>query len=162
MHLGKSVDGASHENNDNAVTHGLYQSKETFLANAEEHHRDTYHAIHESLCSDYERKFGRLPTHIKKRLADIALDFVRIDMGDEYEAENAVDEGKPLTEMRKEMTDSGPWEKEVTSKIEQIKTHISRETRLQLKDMGLYHSPEEQQADAMKDIAELWEEDLRS
>lgn len=139
----------------NATKHGLYQSKETFLEHAKEHHRDAYHAIHESLCADYERKHNRLPVHIEKRLADIALDMVRIDMGDEYEAENAVDPEKPLTEKERKMSEAGPWEKEVTSKIEQIKTNISRETRLALKDMGIYNSPEKQQADAAGTLAEI-------
>ena len=150
------------KNNDNAVSHGLYQSKETFLENAKDHHKDTYYALHESLCSDYEAKFGDLPTHIKKKLADIALDMVRIDMGDEYEAKNAVDQEAPLTEKELQMSESGPWEKEVTSKVETIKTNINRETRLALKDIGLYNSPESQKADSMADIAQLWEEDLRS
>ena len=161
-HKGVSDDGSSHKNNDNAVSHGLYQSKETFLANAKDHHKDTYYALHESLCSDYEAKFGDLPTHIKKKLADIALDMVRVDMGDEYEAKNAADPEAPLTEMDTQMSESGPWEKEVTSKVETIKTNINRETRLALKDIGLYNSPESQKADSMADIAQLWEEDLRS
>jgi hypothetical protein len=148
------------ENNDRAVSHGLYQSKEVFLENAEEHHRDRYHAIHESLCSDYERQHGYLPVHIKKRLADIALDMVRIDMGDEYEAENAVDPQKPLTEKERKMSEAGPWEKEVTSKVEQIKTNISRETRLALKDMGIYRSPEAQQAQAARELGDVVKEAL--
>ena len=162
LHGGKSTGPKTEEGKSqvagNAVKHGLHTSKEVFLEHAEDHHRDTFHAIHESLCTDYEMQHGRLPTHIEKKLADIALDMVRLDMGDEYEAENAVDESKPLTEMRKEMTESGPWEKEVTSKIEQIKTNIARETRLTLKDMGIYNSPEKQQAEAMeKTLSEVLE-----
>jgi len=132
----------------NSVTHGLYQSKEVFLEHAKEHHKDTYTAIHESLCSDYEAAHGTLPTHIKKTLSDIALDMVRLDMGDEYEANNAVDPETPITEMDKQMSEAGPWEKEVTSKIESIKTNIRRENRLALKDMGIYESPEKKQAEA--------------
>jgi hypothetical protein len=158
-HKGLEQTTGAPENNNNAVTHGLHQSKETFLEHAKDHHKDLFHAMHESLCSDYELKHGRLPEHIEKKLADIALDMVRIDMGDEYEADNAVDPEKPLTELEKQMSESGPWEKEVTSKIETVKTNISRETRLALKDMGIYNSPEKQQADAMeRTLAEILSE----
>ena len=163
LHGGKSTGPKTEEGKaqvaGNAVRHGLHTSKEVFLEHAKDHHKDTFHAIHESLCSDYELQHGRLPTHIEKRLSDIALDMVKLDMADEYEAENAVDQEKPLTEMRKEMTESGVWEKEVTSKMEKIKNNINREDRLTLKDMGIYNSPEQQQAEAMeKTLAEVLRE----
>lgn len=139
----------------NAITHGIYQSKETFLEHAEDHHQDAYYAIHESLCGDYELKHGRLPTHVEKRLGDIALDMVRIDMGDEYEVEHAVDESKPLTELEEQLTERGVFKKEVTSKIEGLKADLARETRLNLKDLGIYNSPESQRAEGVKSLAEV-------
>lgn len=145
----------------NGVTHGLHTSAEVFFENADQHHLDTYYGVHEALCSRFERAHGREPMfHDKKELAQVALSMAKLDMADEYAAENAVDHSKPLTEREKQMTDSGPWEKEVVSKIETLKTDIRRENRLLLKDKGIYSSPESQKADAMGDLKELWTEDL--
>jgi len=154
-------DGQADENNDRAVTHGLHQSAEVFFENAEQHHLDTYYAIHESLCTRFKEAQGRDPKHHdKKELAQVALSMAKLDMADEYAAENAVDTSKPLTENEKQMSESGPWEKEVVSKIESLKTGIRRENRLLLKDKGIYTSPEQAKADAMeKTLAEVLSED---
>lgn len=145
----------------NAVKHGLHTSAETFFENADEHHLDTYYSVHESLCSQYENLHGHLPHSIKKDLAEIAFEMTKLDMAKEYEAENAVDSSKPLTEMEKNMSESGIWEKEVVSKVEQLKTNIRRENRLALKDMGIYKSPEQQIAEAQSDIGSLVAEKLQ-
>jgi hypothetical protein len=156
QHRGTSPDGESHTNNDNAQTHGLHTSAETFFENADQHHLDTYYAVHEALCSRFEQAHGREPMfHDKKELAQVALSIAKLDMADEYAAENAVDPAKPLTENEQQLTEQGVWEKEVVSKIETLKTDIRRENRLLLKDKGIYASPESQQADASKEQAEL-------
>jgi len=159
LEKGAQSDNGAPKNNDNAVKHGLHTSAETFFENAEEHHLDTYYAVHESLCSQYERSHGDLPHSIKKDLAEIAFEMTKLDMAKEYQAENAVDTEKPLTEMQKEMTESGPWEKEVVSKVEKLKNNIRRANRLALKDMGIYNSPEQQQAEANKTLVEVLKED---
>lgn len=152
-------EGQAGENNDRAVKHGLHTSAETFFENADEHHLDTYYAMHEALCSRYERIHGWIDAGIKKDLAEVAFEMAKLDMAKEYEAENAVDTSKPITEMETQMSESGPWEKEVISKVEKIKTHIRRENRLTLKDMGIYESPEKQKANAMeKTLAEVLSE----
>jgi len=153
-HKGVNDDGSSHEANDNAQTHGLHTSAETFFANADQHHLDTYYAMHESLCTRYEALHGVLPEHIKKDLSEVAFEMAKLDMAKEYEAENAVDASKPLTEMDKRMSEAGMWEKEVVSKVETLKAQIRRENRLALKDMGIYQSPEQQAADATGELGE--------
>lgn len=162
-HKGTSPDGKSHENNNNAQTHGLHTSAETFFANAEQHHLDTYYAIHESLCTRYEELHGGLPFHIKKDLAEIAFEMAKLDMAKEYEAENASDPSKPITEEQVIDTDErgNPIRVEKVSKVESLKTDIRRENRLALKDMGIYQSPEKQAANAQEDLASLWASELR-
>jgi len=159
-HKGVNRDGSSHENNANAVSHGLYQSEATFLENAPERHRDAYHAIHESLCSRWEVKHGgEIPTHAEKELSHVALDMVKLDMANEYERENAIDPEKPLTERQLKDVGGDPMEVEAVSKVESLKTDIRRENRLLLKDMGVYSSPEQQAANATKTLAEVLSED---
>lgn len=154
----ENPDVGAPEGNTNSVTHGLHVSAETFFQNADQHHVDTYYAVHEALCSRFEQAHGREPMyHDKKELAQVALSIAKLDMADEYAAENAVDESKPLTEMREQMTEGGPWESEAVSKIEGLKTDIRRENRLLLKDKGIYDSPQQQVADALS-LAEKWQE----
>lgn len=164
-HGGKSTGPKTEEGKDqsrsNATKHGLHQSAELFFQNAEQQHLDTYYAVHEALCSRFEAAHGREPMyHDKKELAQVALSMAKLDMADEYAAENAVDPSKPLTENEKRMSEAGMWEKEVVSKIETLKTDIRRENRLLLKDKGIYASPEQQAASAQEDLASLWAEEL--
>lgn len=155
----ENPDVGAPENNANAQTHSLHTSAETFFANAEQHHLDTYYAVHEALCSRFERAHGRTPMyHDKKELAQVALSMAKLDMADEYAAENADDPEKPLTEQQKQMGESGPWYKEVVSKIETLKTDIRRENRLLLKDKGIYASPEAQSAQAEQSLAAVIEQ----
>lgn len=158
-HKGMASNGRV-ENNNHAQTHGLYTSEKTFLENAEEHHKDTYHALHESLCSRYERQHGIEPgAHDKKELSHVALEMTKIDMATEYQAENAVDPAKPLTEEQIRDID-GPMNVEAVSKVETLKNHIRRENRLLLKDKGIYKSPESQKADSLGDLASFMERRL--
>lgn len=162
-HHGGASTGAP-ENNDNATSHWLHSSAETFFANADDGHVDTYYAMHESLCSQYERLHGRLPEHIKKDLAEIAFEMAKLDLAKEYEAENASDPEKPLTEEHTIAYDDDRGEEitvEQVSKVESLKTDIRRENRLALKDMGIYQSPEKQQADANAELGELAREVLQ-
>jgi hypothetical protein len=138
------------KNNANSVTHGLHTSAETFFENADDHHVEAYYAIHDSLCGQYESKHGELPYHIEKDLAEIAFEMAKLDIAKEYEAENASDPEKPITEEQVIDTDESgnPVTVERVSKVESLKTDIRRENRLALKDMGIYQSPEKAQAEA--------------
>jgi len=146
------------KNNNNAQSHGLHTSAETFFANAEQHHLDTYYAIHESLCTRYEELHGLLPYHIKKDLSEIAFEMAKLDMAKEYEAENAADPSKPITEKQTREGEHGRYDVEVVSKVEGLKTDIRRENRLALKDMGIYQSPEKEQAQATETLADVLSE----
>jgi len=165
-HGGKSTGPKTEEGKQqvrqNAQSHGLYTSEAVFLENARESHKDAYHAIHESLCSRWELQHGQdIPTHVEKELSHVALDMVKLDMASEYQAENAIDESKPITEEQEELTSEGVFKKEEVSKVESLKTDIRRENRLLLKDMGIYNSPEQMQAETNKSISEALTEALR-
>lgn len=164
-HGGKSTGPKTEEgkkaSRTNATTHGLHTSAEVFLEEADEQHVDTYYAAHESLCTRYERAHGREPPyHIKTQLSQVALDMAKLQMASEYQAEHAIDDGKPLTERQVEDVGGDPVEVEKVSKVESLKTDIRRENRLLLKDMGIYESPDQQQADATATIADVMQEEL--
>lgn len=149
-HKGLDMTTGAPKNNNNAVKHGLHQSAETFFENAPERHLDTYYAMHESLCSQYERLHGELPEFIRKDLSEVALDMAKLDMAKEYESKNAADPDFPITEMVEQMTESGPWKKEEISKVEGLKKQIRHENRMLLKQYGFLNDPESQKASAME------------
>jgi len=145
----------------NAVKHGLHTSAEVFLQEADEHHRDTYHATYESLCTRYEQAHGKEPPHhAQVQLSQVALDMAKLQMAAEYEKERAIDADKPLTERQVEDIGGEVMQVERVNKIESLKTDIRRENRLLLKDMGIYESPDQQQADATQTIAAVMQEEL--
>jgi len=159
-HKGMASNG-SVENNNNAQSHGLHTSAEVFFEHADQHHLDTYYAVHEALCARFEQAHGREPMHHdKKELAQVALSMAKLDMADEYAAEHAVEPDKPLTEKEPQLTSEGVFKKEVLSKIETLKTDIRRENRLLLKDKGIYDSPEKEAGQGLQDFAEVWEKGL--
>lgn len=161
-HRGTSPDGESHENNDYAVTHGLHQSAETFLEHADERHRDTYHATFEALCTRFEFMNGRGPDYANKQeLKHVALDMVKQDLATEYMKAHAVDPEQPLTDEQLADID-GRISVEKVSIVADLVTHLKRENRLRMKEMGLYHDPESKQAGAMQDLAAMWREDLEA
>jgi len=150
----ENPDVGAPEANNNNEKHGLHTSARVFFENADQHHLDTYYAVHESLCTQYETIHGELPYAIKKDLSEIAFEMAKLDMAKEYEAENAADPSKPITETQTRSGESGTYEIEVVSKVESLKTDIRRENRLALKDMNIYNSPESQKADNMTDLGE--------
>jgi len=158
---GPKTEEGKQESRTNAVKHGLHTSAEVFLQEAEEHHRDTYHASYESLCTRYERAHGREPPHYAQvQLSQVALGMSKLQLSDEYEAENAMDSAKPLTERQVQDVGGDPVEVERVSKVENVKTDIRRENRLLLKDMGIYASPDQQQADTTATIADVMQDEL--
>ena len=153
LHGGNSPGGPGPgEHNANAVTHGLHQTPETFLAHADERHRDTYHAIFEALCSRFEFMHSREPDYANKQeLKHGALDMVKQDLGTEYMKAHAVDPEQPLTDEQLADID-GRISVEKVSIVADLLTHLKRENRLRMKEMGLYHDPESEKADAMREL----------
>ena len=151
MHLGKSVDGSSHDRNQNARSHGLHSTPEYLLEDLSERHLDTYHATFEALCSRYERIHGyKADFAAKKRLTRVSVEIVKEDLVDEYLRDHA-EEDQPLVEKQVVGYDeeSGQPQEIVTpNKLLPQLTQLKRETRLTLKDMGLLEDPETKKAEA--------------
>lgn len=145
--------GGASEGNQNAQRHGLHATPEYLLEDLDEHHLDTYHALHESLCSRYERIHEREPDYAaRKRLSRTAVEIVKEDLADEYLREQAHTDN-PLVEEQEQMTESGPWVSEETNKVLPVLAQLKRETRLTLKAMGLLQDPQSETADAIRDLA---------
>lgn len=147
---GTNADGSSHAGNQNARTHGLHATPEYLLDDLDEHHRDTYHAMFEALCTRYEDIHGRPPDFAaKKRLSRVSVEIVKEDLVDEYLRDQADDH--PLVEEQVIDVDpetGAPIRVERPNKLLPQLTQLKRETRLTLKDMGLLHDPESEAADA--------------
>lgn len=144
----------------NRMTHGLHQSAELFFEDADQSHLDTYHATFEALCRRYENVHGEEPMHYaKEQLEEVAFEMAKLNMAREYQKEHAVDESKPLTERQLKDIGGDPVEVEAVSKVESLKTDIRRENRLLLKDMGIYSSPEKQQAEATEALSVILSEE---
>jgi len=158
---GPKTEEGKKESRTNATTHGLHTSAEVFLQASDEHHRDTYHATFESLCTRYQQAHGKEPPHhAQVQLSQVALDMAKLQMAAEYEKERAIDADKPLTERQVEDVGGEVMQVERVSKIESLKTDIRRENRLLLQDMGIYESPDQQQADATQTIAAVMQDEL--
>ena len=161
-HKGTSPDGKSHEGNDNAVTHSAHRKPEFLKSDiVGTEHQDTFDAAHEALCSRYENFHGWIDYAIKKDLEEVALMYVKRDLIDIHASENAA-EGSPLVETQIiGQDDNGrPVSVKQVNKLQSLYTDLRRESRLLLKDMGLYESPEKQQAEATSDLGSLVEKAL--
>jgi hypothetical protein len=160
-HQGLAEGGAS-EGNQNAQKHGLYALPKHLKKHFTETQQDRYDAYFEALCTRYEHRLGEEPdAFAKDRLSRVAIECVKERIADEYFAEQA--EGNLLVE--KQIIDydpeTGPVSVEQSNKLLQELTALKRETRLTLKDMGLLHDPESQQANAQQEQAELVRKALR-
>jgi len=157
----ENPDVGAEEGNGNATTHNAHRKPEFLKSDiVDTRHEDTYTAAHEALCSRYERVHGREPDYaLKKDLEEVALAYVKRDLIDVYARENAAD-GSPLVEEQVIGQDEQdrPVRVKQTNKLQSLWSDLRRETRLLLKDMGLYESPEKKQADAVENLATVLSE----
>ena len=153
-HRGTSSDGSSHAGNGNAVTHAAHRRPEFLKSDiVGTEHEDTFHAVHEALCDRHERFHGWIDAGIEKDLEEAAVMYVKRDLIDIHAREHAA-EDSPLVEEHIIGTDDDgrPIEVADVNKLQDLWTHLRRETRLLLKDMGLYSDPESQKADAISEL----------
>lgn len=157
-HHGGESTGAP-ENNANNGKHFIHASVETFLEHADEHHKDTYHAAFESLCSRYERFHGYEPDFdLQKKLKEIAKDIAAEDMALEYMKGKAPNKELPLTEQNFREVGDKVVESEEIANTWDLLNQLSRKHRQWLKDMGLLHDPESQNADATQGLISVLSE----
>jgi len=162
-HKGMASNGVPEEGNQRAQKHGLYSVPEHLKKHFTESQEDRYIAYFESLCSRYERLHGQEPdAFAKDRLSRISIECVKERIADEWLSEKADETGNLLIEEYIIDTDEQGQPVKVESENQILKelTALKRETRLQLKDMGLLKDPESKKADNMEGLAEMWAESL--
>jgi hypothetical protein len=145
----------------NGTTHGLYAVPEYFKEHFSEEQEDRYTAYFEALCTRYERYHGHEPDEFAKdRLSRISIECVKERLADEYLSEQA--DGNLLVEQQiiGQDEEGRPISVQQENKLLGALTDLKRETRLTLKDMGLLESPEQQNAEATKELAEVWRDEL--
>lgn len=155
--------GGAPEANQNAQRHGLYSTPEYLKQHFDDEQEDRYIAYFEALCTRYERRLGTEPDDFAKdRLSRVAIECVKERIADEWLAEQGEDSGHLLIEEQIiGVDDQGrPVSVERANQLLSELTALKRETRLTLKDMGLLHDPESKQADAARDLADVWRSDL--
>lgn len=161
-HGGKNypTNGGAPEANQNAREHGLHSTPEYLLDDLDGHHKDTYYATHEALCTRFERTHGKEPDYLaKKRLSRVAVEIVKEDLADEYLKDNH--SSNLLVE---DVTidydpETGPVEVSQANKLLSVLSDLKRETRMTLKDMGLLEDPDSSVAESVESLAVVLSED---
>lgn len=159
---GPKTEAGKKKTRTNAVTHGLYALPEHLKEQFTETQQDRYNAYYEALCTRYEHRLGQEPdAFAKDRLSRVAIECVKERIADQYFAEQA--DGNLLVETA--TIDFNPDKMEEvqvaqSNKLLKELTALKRETRLTLKDMGLLHDPESQQAEATSEIGALVRDEL--
>lgn len=158
-HKGLQQSDGAPEGNGNATKHNAHRKPEFLKSDiVGTEHEDTFTAAHEALCSRFERMHGHEPDYaLKKDLEEVALAYVKRDMIDAYAVENAAD-GSPLVEEQVIGQDDEGRPVRVTqaNKLTSLWTDLRRETRLLMRDLGLYHDPESQKADSEREVADAF------
>lgn len=155
---GPTSEEGKKESRMNATQHGLYAVPEYLREHFTEAQEDRYTAYFEALCSRYERLHGRVPDEFAKdRLSRVAIECVKERIADEWLAEQADETGNLLIEtfIIGQDEDGRPISVEQENQILGELTALKRETRLQLKDMGLLNDPEGEKAEATRTLAEV-------
>lgn len=147
MHLGKSADGSSHENNQNAQTHGLFADHDGYYHDLDDEAQGWVFDFTNDLLDRYRREHGRAPDRFdKEALKNIAIDFHRVANANSWfsdagliHTETKVQDGIPTEEKKINV-----W----AGEIRQYNTSIYR----RMKDHGLLNDPESQKADAVGEL----------
>lgn len=155
MHLGKSVDGSSHEDNGYAVRHNLSSERGRLYERLTDEKQREVDAIEHALIERYREFHGRDPDEADtKDLFELAMGPIQREFGREYMASQADESGNPMLE-HVEMQDDGQtveFDKpnEILDKIGDLR----REDRMMKKHMGLFKDPETQQAESVETLAD--------
>lgn len=162
MHGG--VGSGAPEDNTNSVSHGAYADQSNLYSDVFD---DTERQIADDIFQDYKERYlelhGDIPTGHELRLFKLSVNAVteiRVEnwATDRPDVQNS---GTPHIDSEQHFTEDGQrYFKYKKSPALAAKKTLSNENRQWLKDLGLLDSPEQQQADAMTDIAEVWERDL--
>jgi hypothetical protein len=158
-HGGATEDAGPPENNDNASKHELYANRNKLYERLDGENQKEVDKIECDLIERYERTHGREPDYAAcKNIFRTAIDIVKQDLADDWLAEKAEESGNPLMEKREMETGGRVIEYHVPNSVHEVTGRLQQETRLRLKQMGLFNDPETQQAESMEPIAQILSE----
>ncbi|SIS00234.1 hypothetical protein SAMN05421858_5108 [Haladaptatus litoreus] len=147
-HRGTSPDGESHENNQNAQTHGLFSKHDGYYHDLDEDEQEWVFDFTNSLLDRLRKSHGKEPDMFdKEALKNIAIDFHRVAHANGYFREK----GEVQTQWASTMEGRVPMGDEVNvwaSEIRQYNESIYR----RMQKHGLLDDPESQKADALSDL----------
>lgn len=143
--------GGPAEGNTNAMSHGLYAQRTNFYQALGEEDKAFVEAMVDSWVD--QAPFGRDNPGMVNTLYRVAIDQLRAWFAiDEYVDENGDLEG--LTKVQQVEIDGQYVEMEDEHPANMPYSRLSSDARMELKDLGIYDSPEKQQADATSSLAQ--------
>jgi hypothetical protein len=147
VHLGKSVDGSSHENNGFSERHGLTSDREKWF----ERHRDEVKDWVRTLVASYieSAPFGWRDTAKVDKLCSVAIDQARLRESNDYLDEFLIEQTTTVTDAGEEVT-----------RLEENPGHmprdrIKRTNVTTLKQLGIVDDPDTSRADSVATLAEV-------
>lgn len=148
-------DGGAPENNGNAEKHGLTADAEKWF----ERHRDDVEDDVKQMVADWMElaPFGWEVSGNVRLLVNAAINECQIEQGDRYIEREGV-----ITQEKIPVGDGGMMPKDVDNPVFGYKTQLQNSTLRILNKLGILDSPEAQQADAQRDLADIWRDDLNA
>lgn len=169
-HRGTAPDGSTDghgapDPQENAVHHGLYAEANYYyrekMSDTEQRLCDQ---IFQDYCTEYRQRHGEPHTGDQTQLFEIAVNHIKVIDADNWLVgkPEELESGHAMVDKEQKYNTEGvPYQEYQPSTLLKAQDKLSNRNRKWLKDKGLLKSPEQQQADAMGDIAQLWESDLR-
>lgn len=158
-HRGTSPDGKSHENNDHAVTHGLYAEENNFYTKVMTEEQQTLcDQIFQDYCTQFRERNGEPHTGEQSRLFEIAVNHIKIIYSDNW-AMNKPGElrsGNPMVDKGQRYNSEGvPYEEYKETVVLKGQQKLRNSDRQWLKDYGLLNDPDSAQANATRSLADV-------
>lgn len=156
FHRGTDSDGSSHEDNQNAATHGLFSSHDGYYHDLDDDEQEWVFDFTNDLLDRHRRAHGQDPDMFdKEALKNIAIDFHRVAHANGYFRD------KGLVQTNWETTDQGDkvprgdeinvWAKEIRQYNESVYNRMKKH--------GLLEDPESAKAESMESLAVILSED---
>lgn len=143
--------GGPAEGNTNAMTHGLYAQRTNFYQALGQEDKQFVEAMVDSWVN--QAPFGRDNPGMVNTLYRVAIDQLRAWFAiDEFVDENGSLEG--VTKVQEVEIDGEYVELEDEHPANMPYSRLSNDIRMELKDLGVYDSPEQQQAEATSSLAQ--------
>ena len=157
MHLGKK--GDSHDDNQNAVSHGLYAECNKFYQNTlSDAEQALVDEIFQDYCTAYRERNAvtDIPTGIQARLFEISVNHAKVLYSDNWltEKPDELDSGNAIVDKETKYTEDGkPYHKYKETVVNRAQNVLRREDRLFLRDVNLLDTPEDKVAEGIGQLA---------